>query len=60
MTEENFQSPNHALTAGMMWGLLMKYGINALPEVDEQDNYTDVIQIEHEGFEFRIQVLPHE
>jgi hypothetical protein len=55
---QHFANPNHALTAGMVWGLLMRHGINALPEVDDYDNYTAVIHIEYDGYEFRVEVLP--
>ena len=55
---DNFQSPNHALRAGMLWGLFIRKNLNAMPEVDDAGNYTDVIKVEHEGYEFRVQVLP--
>ena len=41
----------------MMWGLLMRQGLDALPEVDDDGDYTDVIKIEFEGKVYRVRVL---
>lgn len=54
---KHFADPNHALNAGMMWGLLMRQGLDALPEVDDDGDYTDVIKIEFEGKVYRVRVL---
>lgn len=55
---ENFENPNHALHTGMLWGILMRAGLDALPEVDDYDNYTDVIAIDYDAQTYRIKVLP--
>lgn len=55
---ENFVDPNHALRAGMLWGILMRSGLDALPEVDDLGNYTDIIEIAYEDRTYRVQVLP--
>ena len=54
---DNFKSADHALISGMVWGLLMKHGINAWPVIDDHNNYTDVIKIEEDEYEFSIRVV---
>ena len=44
--ERNFESDTHALQQGMLWGYLLKLGVDAVPEVDVDNNYTDVLAID--------------
>lgn len=55
---KHFDDPNHALTAGMLWGLLMRHGLDALPEVDDDRDYTDVVRIVFDEKVYRVRVLP--
>jgi hypothetical protein len=60
----NFQDDDHALRAGMLIGGLMKAGIQAIPEIDGEGNYTPNITVLFPGDRFvdevsvHIQVLP--
>ena len=60
---EHFQDDDHALRTGMLLGLLMKSGIPAYPEMDDDGNYTPRIQITaaigpNEPVRVTIEVLP--
>lgn len=44
----NFDSPDHALQAGMFLGVLARHGINAEPVMDDEGNYTSKVKI-HEA-----------
>lgn len=41
----HFASDDHALVTGVLAGLLIKSGIPAYPQMDEEGNYTPVIHI---------------
>lgn len=56
------QSPEHALRAGMVWGMAMRYGLPFVPEVDEDGNYlasaTMTLDEPFEGVTVRLVVVP--
>lgn len=54
----NFENDQHALVTGMVVGLLNRHGLAAEPIVDDDGDYTDVIEIAHDNYEFRVKVLP--
>lgn len=54
---DGWADPNHALAAGMVLGVLMKHGVDAVPEMDGTD-YTNVVVVRYEGREIRMRVLP--
>lgn len=57
----NFESDSHALRTGMLLGELMKLGVTVAPDVDDDDDYTDVIMLAFpSGLEVAIRVLPPE
>jgi len=61
MATTNFESPEHALHAGMLLGEMMKKGIVAHPVVDEENDFTDVIILAFpDGLEVAVRVLPPE
>ena len=60
---ENFDGFDHALKAGMVIGALMKAGIMAYPDVDDEGNYLDTISMridmgDPQPVDVRIKVLP--
>jgi hypothetical protein len=60
-----FEDDDHALKQGMLLGYLMKAGVRARPEMDDQHNYTDVLVIDvvdPDGtfFPIRVRTLPPE
>lgn len=58
MSESFFADANHALKTGMVLGVLLRNGIDALPGIDEDGDYTNVVEFSHEDVQFRVQVLP--
>ena len=60
---QHFQDDDHALRTGMLLGFLMRAGIPAYPEMDDDGNYTSRIQITaaigpNEPVRIAIEVLP--
>jgi hypothetical protein len=39
------QSPEHALHAGMVWGLAMRHGLELVPVLDEEGNYSAEVEL---------------
>jgi hypothetical protein len=59
----NFQSDFHALKCGMVIGALMKAGIPAYPETDDNGDYTNIIHMrldmgDPQPVDVDIEVLP--
>lgn len=40
------QSPEHALQAGFVWGLAMQHGLDVVPELDDEGNYSASVLLE--------------
>jgi hypothetical protein len=38
-------SPEHALHAGMVWGLAMRHGLDLLPVLDDDGNYSAEVEL---------------
>ena len=56
----NFADEQHALVAGVLWGTLVKAGIRAVPELDDEDNYLPILVIrlpEGPGVDQEVRVL---
>ena len=60
---KNFDDYDHALKVGMVIGALMKAGIMAYPETDEDGDYTAVVSMridmgDPQPIDVQIKVLP--
>lgn len=57
--KRNFADDNHALSAGYLLGVLIRSGVTAWPEVDDDNDYTPVMVIEVDDEQFvKVLVLP--
>jgi hypothetical protein len=50
MANDNFADDVHALVGGMLWGLLMRHGVDVSPVRDEDGDYTPQYEIKDESF----------
>lgn len=48
--KSNFASPDHALAAGMVMGLGMRYGLMLKPVMDDTGDYTGRFEVIDDGF----------
>lgn len=54
-----FQNCTHGMITGVFVGTLWKHGIQALPKLDPERNYTDIVTVELEdGMFTNVRVLP--
>lgn len=64
MSNNNFASPEHALLTGMLLGEFMRCGVDAVPGIDADGDYTDEITVSVEMgpklISTRVKVLPPE
>lgn len=59
----NFKDDLHAFRTGLILGHLLKAKIRVVPDLDDDDNYTDIMTItladdEENVLEVRVRVLP--